>query len=280
VLDIVEVLANQRQMLIAEEVRRRGAVRVSELTELLRVSDMTVRRDLDVLASAGLIDKVHGGATARLSASTEEPGFEAKSDRQFREKEAIALAARALVEPGMAIALSGGTTTWRLAHHLLDVPRLTVVTNSIQAATVLHQSPLPDATIVLAGGVRTPSDSLVGPVAVTALRSLHVDVLFTGVHGMASDAGFTTPNLLEAETNRALIECAERTVVIADHTKWGVRGLSRFARLDEADALITDAGLPPEARTVLGEHIERVIIAPSRRRPRRPVTSDGAAAAR
>src|SRR5215218_1555854 len=143
------------------------------------------------------------------------------------------------------------------------------------------QSPLPDVTVVLAGGVRTPSDSLVGPVAVTALRSLHVDVLFTGVHGMASDAGFTTPNLLEAETNRALIECAERTVVIADHTKWGVRGLSRFARLDEADALITDAGLPPEARTVLGEHIERVIIAPARRRPRQsPVTSDGAAAAR
>src|SRR5215218_7934913 len=93
VLDIVEVLANQRQMLIAEEVRRRGAVRVSELTELLGVSDMTIRRDLDVLASAGLIDKVHGGATARLSPSTEEPGFEAKSDRQFREKEAIALAA-------------------------------------------------------------------------------------------------------------------------------------------------------------------------------------------
>src|SRR5215216_4267435 len=90
------------------------------------------------------------------------------------------------------------------------------------------QSPLPDVTIVLTGGVRTPSDSLVGPVAVTALRSLHVDVLFTGVHGMAGDAGFTTPNLLEAETNRALIECAERMVVLADHTNWGVRGLSRL----------------------------------------------------
>ena len=279
VLDIVEVLANQRQMLIAEEVRRRGAVRVSELTELLGVSDMTIRRDLDVLASAGLIDKVHGGATARLSPSTEEPGFEAKSDRQFREKEAIALAARALVEPGMAIALGGGTTTWRLAHHLLDVPRLTIVTNSIQAAAVLHQSPLPDVTVVLAGGVRTPSDSLVGPVAVGALRSLHVDVLFTGVHGMAGDAGFTTPNLLEAETNRALIDCAERMVVIADHTKWGVRGLSRFARLEEAHTLITDAGLPPEARTVLGEHIGQVVIVPARGRSRRsPATTAGAGA--
>jgi DeoR/GlpR family transcriptional regulator of sugar metabolism len=272
VLDVVGVLANQRQMLIAEEVQRRGAVRVSELTELFGVSDMTIRRDLDVLASSGLIVKVHGGATARRSPSTDEPGFEAKSDRQFREKEAIALAARGLVQPGMAIALGGGTTTWRLAHHLREVPGLTVVTNSMQVANVLYQSPLADLTVVLTGGVRTPSDALVGPVAVTALQSLHVDALFTGVHGMTGDAGFTTPNLLEAETNRALIDCAERVVVIADHTKWGVRGLSRFARLEEAHVLITDNGLPPEARTVLGEHIAEVIVAPVRRRAPRQVT--------
>jgi DeoR/GlpR family transcriptional regulator of sugar metabolism len=276
VLDVVEVLANQRQMLIVEEIRRRGAVRVSELTQLLGVSDMTVRRDLDVLAGSGLIDKVHGGATARRVLSTDEPGFDAKSNRQFREKEAIARAARALVEPGMAIALGGGTTTWRLAHHLRDVHELTVVTNSIQVANVLHQSPLGDLTVVVTGGVRTPSDALVGPVAVTALSTLHVDVLFTGVHGMAPDAGFTTPNLLEAETNRALIDCAERLVVIADHTKWGVRGLSRFARLEEAHALITDAGLPPEAKTVLGEHIAQVTIAPVGRVPRAPTAADGA----
>jgi DeoR/GlpR family transcriptional regulator of sugar metabolism len=111
----------------------------------------------------------------------------------------------------------------------------------------------------------------------SALGSLHVDILFTGVHGMAADAGFTTPNLLEAETNRALIACAERVVVVADHTKWGVRGLSRFARLNEADVLVSDAGLPPEARTVLSEHIEQVVIAPERRAPERASrSSDGA----
>jgi DeoR/GlpR family transcriptional regulator of sugar metabolism len=271
------MLAGQRQMLIAEEIRRRGAVRVSELTELLGVSDMTVRRDLDVLAEAGLIEKVHGGATVRSQPSTEEPGFEAKSRRQSREKEAIALAARELVQPGQAIALGAGTTTPRLAQHLLDVPDLTIVANSIQVASVLHRAPRPDRTVVLTGGVRTPSDALVGPVALSALGSLHVDILFTGVHGMAADAGFTTPNLLEAETNRALIACAERVVVVADHTKWGVRGLSRFARLNEADVLVSDAGLPPEARTVLSEHIEQVVIAPERRAPERASrSSDGA----
>src|SRR5919201_6613585 len=137
------MLAGQRQMLILEEVRRRGAVRVSELTELLEVSDMTVRRDLDVLASSGLVDKVHGGATVRGRPSTDEPGLEAKSHRQLREKEAIARAAAELVEPGQAVGLTAGTTTWRLAHHLLDLPDLTVVTNSIQAANVLHRERRP-----------------------------------------------------------------------------------------------------------------------------------------
>lgn len=266
------MLAGQRQMLIVEEIRRRGAVRVSELTDLLGVSDMTIRRDLDVLDASGLIEKVHGGATVRGRASTDEPGFEAKSHRQLEEKEAIARAASELVEPGQAIGLTAGTTTWRLAHYLRDVPDLTVVTNCIQVASVLHRELRPDLTVVLTGGVRTPSDALVGPVAVSSLRSLHVDVLFMGIHGMAQEAGFTTPNLLEAETDRALIAAAERLVVVADHTKWGVRGLSRIARLDEAHVLVSDRGLPGEAQTILAEHIDQLVLAPgqSGRRGRLP----------
>jgi DeoR/GlpR family transcriptional regulator of sugar metabolism len=255
------MLASQRQRLIIDEIRRRGAVRVSELTEQLSVSEMTVRRDLDTLAASGLVDKVHGGATVRGRHSTDEPGFEAKSHRQLAEKEAIAQSARALVEPGQAIALTAGTTTWRLAHHLVDAPDLTVVTNSIQVANVLHRQPRPDLTVVLTGGVRTPSDALVGPVAMTTLRALHVDLLFLGVHGMAEEAGFTTPNLLEAEANRALIESAEKVVVVADHTKWRVRGLSWIARLDEAHVLVTDTGLPSDARSTLAMHVPDLILA-------------------
>ena len=249
------MLAGQRQQLIVEEIRRRGAVRVSELTELLAVSDMTIRRDLDLLASSGLVDKVHGGATARGRPSTDEPGFEAKSHRQLEEKEAIARAAAKLVKPRQAVALTAGTTTWRLAHHLHSIPDLTVVTNSIQVANVLHREQRPDLTVVLTGGVRTPSDALVGPVAVTTLRSLHVDLLFIGVHGLADDAGLTTPNLLEAEANQALISAADRVVVVADHTKWGVRGLSKTARLADAHVLVTDDGLSSDAQTTLAEHI-------------------------
>ncbi len=257
------MLAGQRQMLIADEVRRRGAVKVSELTELLGVSDMTIRRDFDVLAAMGLLEKVHGGATLRRLPSSDEPGFEAKSHRQRREKETIARAAARLVEPGQAIALTAGTTTWRLAHHLLDVAELTVVTNSIQVANVLHGGGRTDMTVVITGGVRTPSDALVGPVAVQTLRSLHVDVLFMGVHGMTA-GGFTTPNLLEAETNQALVASADRLVVVADHTKWGARGLSWIADLDQAHVLVSDGGLSRDARTVLAEHVDELVIAPAR----------------
>src|SRR4051812_48877658 len=107
------LLADQRRALIADEVRRRGAVRVSELTERLAVSDMTIRRDLDLLASAGVLEKVHGGATALGLRSTDEPGFEAKSHRQLDEKEAIAQRAVSLVSPGQAIALTAGAPNSR-----------------------------------------------------------------------------------------------------------------------------------------------------------------------
>ncbi|MEP6812421.1 MAG: DeoR/GlpR family DNA-binding transcription regulator [Actinomycetota bacterium] len=258
------VLAAQRHKLIVEQIRRQGAVRVSALTELLGVSEMTIRRDLDALAAAGLLEKVHGGATLRGGLSADEPGFEAKSHRQLREKEAIALAASRLVEPGQAIGLTAGTTTWRLAHHLAQVADLTVVTNSMQIATVLHRDARSDLTVVLTGGVRTPSDALVGPIAVTAVRSLHLDVLFMGVHGMTVDPGLTTPNLLEAETDRALVAASERIVLVADHTKWGVRGLSRIAGLDELGVLVSDPGLDAAARATIGEHVERILIAPMR----------------
>jgi DeoR/GlpR family transcriptional regulator of sugar metabolism len=258
------MLAAQRQKLIAEEVARAGAVRVSELTALLAVSEVTVRRDLDVLEAAGLIDKVHGGATVRGSLSAQEPGFEAKSHRQLQEKDAIAQVASELVKPGQVIGLTGGTTTWRLARHLTHLGDLTVVTNSIEVANVFHRKPDPRLTVVLTGGVRTPSDALVGPVALTTIRSLHLDVLFMGVHGVTEDAGLTTPNLLEADADRAFVASAKTVVVVADHTKWGVRGLSRIAGLDEVHVFVTDARLQAAARKAIGDQVGKLLVAPLR----------------
>lgn len=254
------MLAQQRQQAILERVRSNGAARVADLVRELGVSDMTIRRDLEVLAERGLIHKVHGGATATGSGSTEEPGFAAKSVRQQAEKEAIARRAAELVDPGTAVALSAGTTTWTLARHLVDVPELTVITNSLPVAEVFHRNGRPDQTVVLTGGVRTPSDALVGPVAVSAIRQLNVDTLMLGVHGMTARAGFTTPNLLEAETDRELVSAAQQLVVLADHTKWGTVGISTIAKLEEAHVVISDTSLPEEAQSALSDQVGMLIL--------------------
>jgi DeoR/GlpR family transcriptional regulator of sugar metabolism len=255
------MLAQQRQQAILDRVQQHGGVRVADLVREFAVSDMTIRRDLEVLADRGLISKVHGGATTIGAASTEEPGFAAKSVRQRQEKEAIARRAARLVRPGTAVAVSAGTTTWTLAHRLTDVPELTVVTNSIQIADVFYRASRADQTIVLTGGIRTPSDALVGPVAVNTIRSLNVDLLLLGVHGMSTHAGFTTPNLMEAETDRAMVGAARRLAVLADHTKWGTVGLSTIARLGDADVLVTDSGIGEEARRQLAEEVGELVIA-------------------
>jgi DeoR/GlpR family transcriptional regulator of sugar metabolism len=258
---VPDMLARQRQTLILSRVREDGGVRVADLARDLGVSDMTVRRDLEILHNRGLLEKVHGGATSLPGSALFEPGFAAKSSLQEPEKEAIAIAAMALVLPGTAIGISAGTTTYALARRLIDMPGLTVVTNSVPVADVLHRAGRGDQTIILTGGVRTPSDALVGPFAVAALRTMHLDQVFMGVHGMDPRSGYTTPNVLEADTDRALIAAGRRLVVVADSSKWGVIGISSIARLDEADTLVTDSGLPAEARAIASDAVREVLIA-------------------
>jgi DeoR/GlpR family transcriptional regulator of sugar metabolism len=261
------MLARHRQSLILQAVRSDGSARVSDLTQRLGVSDMTIRRDLEVLARDGLVEKVHGGAVLPGTPASHEPGFEAKLVLERPEKTAIARAAASLVTPGTAIAVAAGTTTFALAQCLLDVPGLTIVTNSLRVTNLFTGTRGLDGaadSVVLTGGVRTPSDALVGPVADLTIRSLHFDLLFLGCYGFDVDAGLTTPNLAEeAETNRTLIRVARRVVVLADHTKWGLVSLSSFARLSEVDVLITDDALPADARTQVGDQVGEILYAES-----------------
>lgn len=254
------MLARQRHSYIVDRVRADGGVRVADLVRELGVSDMTIRRDLEQLHEQGLVAKVHGGATTTTPSAVFEPGFHAKSELQRDAKAAIAVAAAAMVQPGHAIALSAGTTTFAVARLLVDVPHLTVVTNSVPVADVLYHTGRADQTVILTGGVRTPSDALVGPFAVAALRTVNVDLVLMGVHGMDPHAGFTTPNLLEAETDRAMVDAGRRLVVVADHTKWGVIGVSSIARLPQADTLITDRALDAEAREHLAAEVRHLVV--------------------
>jgi DeoR/GlpR family transcriptional regulator of sugar metabolism len=260
--DTVGMLAQQRQVRILELVRRQGGVRVGDLVAEFGVSDMTIRRDLDALAERNLIAKVHGGATelGPLGLAAHEPGFTIKSSQQEDEKRAIADQAASLVEPGSAIGLSAGTTVSVLAPRLVDVPGLTVLTNSIPVADVFYRVGRVDHTVILTGGVRTPSDALVGSLAVDAIGSLNLDMVFLGVHGMSGRVGFTTPNVHEAEVDRAFVRSAQRLVVLADHTKWGTIGLCTIAPLSAADLLITDDRIADDAVEPLRAHVGELVV--------------------
>lgn len=269
----MSALARQRQEQILEQIRRNGGVRVSELVDSLQVSDMTVRRDISQLADRGLVVRVHGGATlADAPHSSYEPSFRSKLGEDREEKLAIARTAADLVTPGSSVALSAGTTTLALAEQLRDVPDLTVVTNSVPVADALHDPDRRDRSVVLTGGTRTPSDALVGPVAVQALRDLHVDLLFLGVHGFSERTGCTSPNMTEAATNRALIAAAGKTVVVADHTKLRLVGLATIVGLDDVDVLVSDSGLTVGDQAMIAGHVGRLIVAELRDEDRGPGT--------
>ena len=234
------MLATQRQHLILQELDAEGTVRVAALADLLRVSEMTVRRDIDALDAEGLLLRVHGGATRAGAFSAVEPGFGAKSAREADAKRAIAAEALTLLRPGMTLLVSGGTTTHELARLLPRDLGLTVATNSLMAANALAAAGDGGIRTVVLGGQRTPSEALVGPVTVHALDNLHADLCFMGVHGFDPKAGITSPNLLESEVNAAMIAASDQLAVLADATKYGTVGLAGIAPLSAVGTLITD----------------------------------------
>lgn len=255
------MLAAQRQKMILSQVAERGAARISELADSLEVSEMTVRRDLDSLADQGLIEKVHGGATSINAPSpSSEPPFTAKSLREQAIKDAIGAEASKLIRPGDAIGLMGGSSVYSMTRHLLDIPGLTIVTNSIPVSDFLHKENRSEQNVILTGGTRTPTDSLVGKIATSVFGSLNLDLVFMGTHGMDPRSGFSSPNLLEAETNRSVRTKAQRLVILADHTKWGQLGFATFANLEDANTLISDSALGSQAIDMLRSKISQVIL--------------------
>jgi DeoR/GlpR family transcriptional regulator of sugar metabolism len=139
---------------------------------------------------------------------------------------------------------------------------LSIVTNSTSVADALAVPAAGEKSVILTGGLRTPSAALVGAVADRAIESLHVDRLFLGVHGMDAAAGLTTPNLAEAQTDAVFIGHARQLVVLADSSKWSTIGLATIAPLTAVDILITDDGLPAEAREMLREAVGELVVVP------------------
>jgi DeoR/GlpR family transcriptional regulator of sugar metabolism len=237
-----DVLAQERRDAILRALLPSGAATVADLADGLGVSEMTIRRDLGVLAAQQLVEKVHGGAVLAKRGAAE-PHFAAKRHVNAAAKAAIAEAAAPMVTDGMTVALSAGTTTWQVARRLRGgaVRDLTFVTNSLNVAGALEANGW-HSIVVSGGSFRTPSDALVGPFANQVLRQLNTDLLLLGVHSIDPRVGLTTPNIAEAETNRVMVAGARRVVVVADSSKLGQVSLATFAACDEIDELVTDTG--------------------------------------
>lgn len=243
------LMAEERRQSILTQLQSEGRVIVGALAENFGVSQITIRKDLDMLAERGLAQRSHGGALLPSSSALFDPSLREKHKQHAPEKQRIGEAAAAMVTNGACVMLDSGTTTEAVARALKRFASLTVITNGINIATELSAT---NFDVILTGGnVRRNSSSLVGPIAEDVLREVHADVLFLGVDGFDIEVGLTTPNLLEARVNRAMIAAARKVVAVCDSTKFSRRSLSRIAPVTSLHHLISDRNLPDEAAEAL-----------------------------
>ena len=235
------MLNEERRRHILEILNRDGRVLVVDLAKQFRTSQVTIRKDLDVLQAHGRIQRSHGGALPARESALDDPTLREKEKLHRKEKLQIAAAAVRMVREGQVVILDSGTTTTAIARALRKFQNLTIITNAVNIAAELSGSSL---EVILTGGtLRKNSFSLVGPIAEETLRRLNGDILFLGVDGFDVQHGLTTPNLLEAKVNRAMMEVARIVVAVCDSSKFGRRTLSLIAPSSAAHYLITDRGV-------------------------------------
>jgi DeoR family transcriptional regulator of aga operon len=189
-----------------------------------------------------VVQRTHGGALPIQAGALLDPTLREKEKLHRRQKALIAQAAAAMVEEGQSVLLDSGTTTTAIARSLKDMAKLTVITNATNIAVELAGTHI---EVILTGGMlRKNSFSLVGPLAEQTLRQLSADILFLGVDGFDTKAGLFTPNLLESQVNRAMVEIARRTVAVCDSSKFGRRSLCNIMPVEAIHEVITDKQVP------------------------------------
>lgn len=237
-------------------VREREFMRVSDLSSIFGISEVTVRADLAVLADHDLIQRVHGGAIVRDPEFRRERSFEESLDEFWAEKAGIGRYAAGTVHSGETIILDVGTSTTALARALVrrtDLQDLTVFTSSLTIALELEPA-IPRISVVITGGTLRPlQHSLVDPMAGYVFDNIHASVAFIGCNGIHPRSGVTNVNLPEAEMKRKMVASAARTVVVADGSKLGHISVVKIADLADVDQLITGPSAPPEVVDQLGD---------------------------
>jgi DeoR family transcriptional regulator of aga operon len=240
------LLTEQRRRNLLDLVDQNGQVTVVDLVKRFSISAVTVRSDLDALASIGAIVRSHGGAVRRLEATQDYP-LRTKETLHHIEKVRIGKAAAELVRAGETIILDSGSTTAEIARHLkkLKLPSLTVITNALNIAAELADHA--GISLMMIGGLLRPiSCSFVGPQAEAMMNDFHADRLFLAVDGFDLENGPSTPDVLEAQLNNVMIRSAKEVNVVADFSKLGRRSVSKIGPFDRIRRLITDKRAAPE----------------------------------
>ncbi|HOV39317.1 MAG TPA: DeoR/GlpR family DNA-binding transcription regulator [Spirochaetales bacterium] len=247
-----------RRRQIHELLQRKGVVAVSELSKLLGVSDLTIRRDLDEMSRQGMLERTHGGAILNQRVSVE-PLYQQKDAAHKEEKESIGNAAAALVEDGDTLLINSGSTTLEVIRALKN-RKVRIITSNIGAVGIAAEGSF---ECILIGGVyRSRSNSLIGALAELSLQQVYGSKAFIGVDGISFKYGLTTPILEEAEIARSMIERTPGPViVVADHSKIGVVSNFVTAPIDKVHILVTDSRIEENFRLELEKVGIRIIIA-------------------
>lgn len=234
----------ERRTIIIKTLNHQGRCLVNDLSQQMRVSEVTIRQDLDCLEREGLLRRTHSGAILPSKTGFER-SFQAEETSFRTQKERIAQAASELVSPGDTLILDAGTTVTELARALLNHEDLTVFTNALNIAAILEANPR-ITTIVTGGTLRAKQHSLVNPFATLILDKIKADLAFIGISGIEANYGLTNVNIPEAEIKAIFLKAAERRVILADSSKIGKIGLMKISEIEQIDLLITDKEADPK----------------------------------
>jgi len=253
--------STERHTQLIALLKAQGYCSVSEMSSMLNVTPMTIRRDLRILSEKHIVQVTHGGA--RFCASKQhEPDFSVRTHEHLAEKQAIGKrVAELFIQEGDVVGIDSGSTMIEVARNLPDV-RLTVVTASLAAANVVARNNR-HQLVMLGGVLQHEASCFYSPQAVGALHTLHINKLFLATAGLLIPDGLSCSNLSDAEVKRALINSSRQVILCADSSKIGKAFLALFASLDAIHALVTDSGITTADREVLERHNVRVIIVPA-----------------
>lgn len=249
----------QRQSFILDQLLLKDTVQVVELAEKLDVSMVTIRKDLTEMEQKGKLYRNHGGAKI-LNPFTRNRSVNEKEKLFPEEKKAIGREAAKLITSDDSIALASGTTVHAFARSIRPIHRLTAVSASLEASEILAQDECVDI-IQLGGMLRHSSLSVVGQYSESVLSGFSFSKFYLGVDGIDFDFGITTTDMREAELNQKMMLAAQRTIVVADSSKFGRRGFAKIGNIDDIDLIITDEHVPDATVRRLEELGIEIIIA-------------------